>query len=146
MVDMKRRTNEDGEDLREKKVKRKKEDLKEEITNKKEKKRASKTQKDSSSAVQVDSLQSIFASSTKEDATFTLFGDDAPSEPIQPTLALPPIEVNVAEIPSAKFETKRPHFFPHFDSPEKNAHSLFAIPDELFFHNRTEYDSISLIH
>jgi hypothetical protein len=127
---MKRKTNEDGEDLSESRAEKKE-------SSKKDK----KAKKEKKSSVQVNSLQSIFASSTKEDATFTLFGDEAPSEPIQPTLSSLPIEVTVTEIPSAS-ERKPQYFFPHFDSPEKNMRSLFSISDEAFFHNRTEWASI----
>jgi len=115
-----------------KKPKLKKEDSKTKNTASKKDSKQSKT----TSQVQLDSLQSIFATKALQEETFTLFGGEAPAVEID-TPTIP------AERPSVKL-VERPaqgavYFFPHFDDPEKNLRSLFPVSEEPFFHHRTEY-------
>lgn len=93
-----------------------------------------------SASVRLNSLQSIFASKEDEDeGQFTLFGGESVTQPtVEVVTPSVPVSVQqVIQIPQPG--VKRLYFFPHFDDPEKNAQSLFAMSDESFFHNRTEY-------
>ena len=94
--------------------------------------------------VQLNSLQSIFATTDKADRQFTLFsGESIAEEIIEIGDSLPPLPVTPQRgtTPQAIERTGQIlYFFPHYDDPVKNANSLFAEPDELFFYtNRTEY-------
>ena len=96
----------------------------------------------SSKGVHLDSLQSIFANKDEADGLFTLFGGEPLSEPS-------PEEVIPSSTPLQTIQTTQQtdqeplYFFPHYDSPEKNAQSLFPVSNEPFYHNRTEYESHS---
>jgi hypothetical protein len=98
-------------------------------------------------SVHLDSLQSIFAPKSASDAIFTLFGGDPVEEPLPYQVAQQQVaQQSVAQQSVAyqpKTQPQQPqraslYFFPHYDSPEKNALSLFPEPKEPFFHNRTE--------
>lgn len=94
-----------------------------------------------SNGVHMDSLQSIFATKDSAEGTFTLFGGDPVEEEVAPE-TVHPLSVHVSTAqpsPSQPNERKTKYFFPHFDSPEKNALSLFPVSEEPFFHQRTEY-------
>jgi hypothetical protein len=89
-------------------------------------------------SVQLESLQSIFATTDKADTQFTLFGG--------PSLAEEIIEIGESpSVPAISVPTLAPrpvklrYFFPHYDDSVKNANSLFAETGEPFFHARTEY-------
>jgi hypothetical protein len=90
-----------------------------------------------SKPVQLDSLQSIFAPTDKKDGVFTLFGGDPVADPV------PASEVKRSQPQPIVSQPQQPqktlYFFPHYDSPEKNALSLFPVSTEPFFHRRTEY-------
>lgn len=88
--------------------------------------------------VQLDSLQSIFATSDKADGQFTLFGGGAVADEIIEIGESPPLPI-VSQPAPVQPMGKVLYFFPHFDDPLKNANSLFAEPEEPFFHNRSEY-------
>jgi hypothetical protein len=91
--------------------------------------------------VHIDSLQSIFAAKSEADSTFTLFGDEPPSNAISPAV-VPTSSIQTPTVllpPSSQQQKKVLYFFPHYDFPEKNAQSLFPVSDEPFFYNRTEY-------
>jgi hypothetical protein len=90
--------------------------------------------------VHLDSLQSIFETKNQEDGSFTLFGGDPvpeiypePLPPVQPR-RLPEQSALSIEIPQ-----KASYFFPHYESLEKNALSLFPELEESFYYNRSEY-------
>jgi hypothetical protein len=112
----------------------------------KKKKGTSKTQPENlvqtkSSSVQLDTLQSIFATKDDEAGAFTLFGNDLITQSTREHVI---VEKPVAPIPTAQpnyisLAPSAVRLFPHFDSPEKNSHSLFPLPEEPFFYNRTEY-------
>jgi hypothetical protein len=130
------------------KKKSKKSELDDEMKPKKEKsKKKSSTAKRPSTSkltnlnnVHVDSLQSIFATKDSTEGTFTLFGGDLIMDDI-PETAPPPSVFVLPLQPAASQpgERKIVYFFPHFESPERNALSLFPVSDEPFFHERTEY-------
>ena len=95
--------------------------------------------------VQLDSLQSIFATNDKADRQFTLFGGETIADEIIEIVdslpSLPSIPQQPTTTPLAVERTGQIiYFFPHYDDPVKNANSLFAETDEPFFHtDRTEY-------
>jgi len=129
------------------KKKSKKSELDDEMKPKKEKSKKSSTAKRPSTSkltnlnnVHVDSLQSIFATKDSTEGTFTLFGGDLIMDDI-PETAPPPSVFVLPLQPAASQpgERKIVYFFPHFESPERNALSLFPVSDEPFFHERTEY-------
>lgn len=97
----------------------------------------------SSKGVHLDSLQSIFANKDEADGAFTLFGGDPLSEPSSPNEVIP------SSTPPRTIQTiqqthREPlYFFPHYDSPQKNAQSLFPVSSEPFYHNRTECEAPS---
>jgi hypothetical protein len=94
-------------------------------------------------SVQLDSLQSIFATTDKKDTQFTLFGGPSLAEEIIEIGESPPLPtISVPTLPPQP-PVKPRYFFPHFDDPVKNANSLFAETGEPFFHDRTEYFPIS---
>jgi hypothetical protein len=90
-----------------------------------------------STSVRIDSLQSIFANKDEADGAFTLFGGDAlietsPEEVVSSSIAPRTIET------TQQTDREPLYFFPHYDSPQKNAQSLFPVSNEPFYHNRTE--------
>jgi hypothetical protein len=89
-------------------------------------------------SVQLDSLQSIFATTDKTDTQFTLFGSPSLSEEIIEIGESPSLPV-ISVLTLAPQPIKPRYFFPHYDDPVKNANSLFAETGEPFFHSRTEY-------
>ena len=96
-------------------------------------------------AVHIDSLQSIFATKDFPEGTFTLFGGDTITAEITETVSPPLDPVPSWQPPPSQSGERKPlYFFPHFESPERNALSLFPVSDEPFFHHRTEYANISL--
>ena len=91
-----------------------------------------------STGVRIDSLQSIFANKDEADAAFTLFGGDTLSEPSPEEVV--PSSTQPRTIQTTQQTDREPlYFFPHYDSPQKNAQSLFPVSSEPFYHNRTEY-------
>jgi hypothetical protein len=110
---------------------------------KKSKKAPKSTEQDLSPPVKrvhLDSLQSIFETKNQEDSAFTLFGGE-PVPEIYPE-PLPPVQPRrLPEPPASSIETqqKASYFFPHYESPEKNALSLFPELEEPFYYNRSEY-------
>jgi hypothetical protein len=110
---------------------------------KKSKKAPKSTEQDLSppvKTVHLDSLQSIFETKNQEDGAFTLFGGE-PVPEIYPE-PLPPVQHRPLPELSASFietQQKASYFFPHYESPEKNALSLFPESEEPFYHNRSEY-------
>ena len=93
--------------------------------------------------VQLDSLQSIFATTDKADRQFTLFsGETIAEEIIEIGDSLPPLPATSqprTTPPAIERTGQNLYFFPHYDDPVKNANSLFAEPAEPFFYtNRTE--------
>jgi hypothetical protein len=110
---------------------------------KKSKKAQKSTEQDLSppvKTVHLDSLQSIFETKSQEDGAFTLFGGE-PVPEIYPE-PLPPVQPRHLPEPSASSidtQRKASYFFPHYESPEKNALSLFPELEESFYYNRSEY-------
>lgn len=94
-----------------------------------------------SNGVHMDSLQSIFATKDSAEGMFTFFGGDPIEEEVAPGTVHPlSAPLSTAQPSSSQpSERKTKYFFPHFDSPEKNALSLFPVSEEPFFHQRTEY-------
>jgi hypothetical protein len=90
--------------------------------------------------VHMDSLQSIFATKDSAEGTFTLFGGDLITEEILETVPSPPVLIPTLQPTSSQSGERKPsYFFPHFESPERNALSLFPVSEEPFYHARTEY-------
>jgi hypothetical protein len=90
--------------------------------------------------VHMDSLQSIFATKDSAEGTFTLFGGDLIKDEIPEAVPSPPPLVPTLQPTSSQSVERKPsYFFPHFESPERNALSLFPASEEPFFHARTEY-------
>jgi anthranilate/para-aminobenzoate synthase component I len=106
-------------------------------TSKKDKSRQSEgTLRTPSKSVHLDLLQSIFAPKPESDGVFTLFDGDLVTKPVEESKPPAPD----LHLPSAQPRLQPTlYFFPHYDSPEKNALSLFSVPNEPFFHNRSEY-------
>ena len=93
----------------------------------------------SSRGVHLDSLQSIFADKDERDGAFTLFGGEPVSNASPERLPVLSVSATLPQVISPQQTEQRVlYFFPHYDSPEKNARSLFPLTDEPFFHNRTE--------
>jgi hypothetical protein len=94
-----------------------------------------------SNGVRLESLQSIFATKDTSDRTFTLFGGDPVLPDTIESLPSAPILVPSLQPPSSSLPTDRKtlYFFPHYESPEKNALSLFPVSEEPFYYQRTEY-------
>jgi hypothetical protein len=92
-----------------------------------------------SKGVQLDSLQSIFATKGELDGVFSLFGGESPLEELSEQQQSSSIQSPVFQTAASRqSERKQLYFFPHFDFPEKNALSLFPNSEELFYHNRSE--------
>jgi len=101
-----------------------------------------------SSTVQFSSLQSIFATKDDQEPLFTLFAPDPPildNEPLIPSPSAASIPRHPKSTTTAAATRPVPHpdnlklFFAHYDTPELNAQSQFAPPEEPFFYERTMY-------
>ena len=130
--------------------KRARKQKKEDTVSKKKRKKSSKirdkpeieSKTDLSKSVHLDSLQSIFANKDEAEGVFTLFGGDPLTEPSADEVLPSTIAPQIIEGPQQS-DREPLYFFPHYESPQKNAQSLFPVSAEPFYHKRTEYEAPS---